>query len=47
MILDVTLDDFFSYTHGVVFLHIAAIVYYIKTLDGLGSQMWEGQRQAL
>ena len=36
-----------AYTHGVIFLHIAAIVYYINTLDGLGSQMWEGQGQAL
>ena len=28
-------------THGVIFLHIAAIVYYINTLDGLSSQMWD------
>ena len=28
-----------AYTHGVIFLHIAAIVYYINTLDCLGSQI--------
>ena len=39
--------DFCPYTHGVILLHIPAIVYYINTLDGLGSQMWEGQGRAL
>ena len=39
--------DFYIHTHGVIFLHIAAIVYYINTLDGLNSQMWEGQGWAL
>ena len=34
-------------THGVIFLHIAAIVYYINTLDGLSSQIREGQGRAL
>ena len=34
-------------THGVIFLHIAAIVYYINTLVGLSSQIREGQGRAL
>ena len=28
-----------AYAHGVILFHIPAIVYYINTLDGLGSQM--------
>ena len=36
-----------THTHGVILLHIPAIVYNINTLDGLGSQMWEGQGRAL
>ena len=36
-----------AYTHGVILLHIPAIVYYINTLDGLGSQIWEGKGLAL
>ena len=35
------------YTHELIKLHIAAIVYYINTLDGLSSQIWEGQGSAL
>ena len=37
----------YTLTHGVIFLYIAAIVYYINTLNVLGSQMWEGQGQIL
>ena len=35
------------FTHGVIFLHIAAIFYNINTLDGMSSQIREGKGRAL
>ena len=47
LVFDPAGNILYVHTHGVIFLHIAAIVYCINTLDGLGSQMWVGQGQAM
>ena len=42
------MDKMIYYTRVISLLIAAtAIVYYINTLDGQGSQMWEGQGWAL